>query len=549
MKANDLKRFEVLQTDQDGNYLVLNAQRVIVFPVAALVNIIKDLMHVMGQDKMDVVMTRFGYETGITSAVNVMELYDFDNRAELIKAGFKLLDFAGMAGEENQEITITDNVNEFKVNAEFNNSFQAVSWLANFGKSEGPVCNILASIASGYLSTIMGTDILAKETKCMASGDNVCMFEARTLDGWGIDANSLRKRLELDHLDEHIKSLNDTLESYKKNLKRQNREIASLKKKIKTEKNSSGIVYRSATMHHSLEVAKKVAPTMAGVLINGESGTGKELVARFIHRNSQGKTAPFLAVSCAALPPNLLESEFFGHVKGAFTGADSDKKGLLEEAGGGTFFLDEVGELPLDLQAKLLRALQEKEIRPVGGVRNIPIHCRIVAATNRDLKKMMNDGIFREDLFYRLAVVPMTVSPLRERIEDILLLSRHFIQKNHPDHPGLSPETVRCLEAYPWPGNVRELENCIQYAMVFAGNDLIRISHLPLTLTEYSFNSVAVLGQDLPDLKELQKRYIENVLEKTGGNKTRASEILGISITTLWRRLNEYGISEAPDMS
>ncbi len=543
MKADDLKRFEIIRTDAHGKNLFLGSQRVLILPTAALVNIIRDLMQIMDKDKMEVVMIRFGYEIGITSAMNLKELYSFDSVEEQLKAGAKLLDFSGIISESVADIAsgVIDTGGSGKVSVK--DSFQAVSWLTNFGPSDKPVCTILAGMASGYVSTVLGEDVLVQEIQCQAAGHPACVFEGRRLADWGIDPDHLRRRLELNHLDEHIKQLSQTLDTYRKHLNKQNLELASLKKKIRTEQQVAGIVHRSAGMSQSLEVAKKVAPTAAPVLIQGESGTGKELIARFIHENSPRKNAPFVAVSCAALPADLLESEFFGHVKGAFTGANSDKKGLLEEAGSGTFFLDEVGELPLELQAKLLRALQEKEIRPVGGVRHIPIQCRIVSATHRDLKKMIQEGTFREDLFYRIAVVPVHLSPLRERPEDILVLARHFIEKNNPEHPGISPEAVHCMEAYSWPGNVRELENCIQYAMVFAGDDLIRQTHLPLTLTQNAMESVAVIGADLPDLRELERRYIRNVLERTAGNKTAAAGILGISITTLWRRLREFGLS------
>jgi len=302
---------------------------------------------------------------------------------------------------------------------------------------------------------------------------------------------------------------------------------------------TSGIVYRGKSMANLIALAEKIARTDSTVLIQGESGTGKELIARFIHEHSPRRHSPFLAINCAALPANLLESELFGYVKGAFTGADGNKKGLLLEAGSGTFFLDEVSELPVGLQAKLLRALQEKEIRPVGGVRNMPIAARVIAAANRDLKQMIAKGDFREDLYYRLAVFPLTIDPLRSRKEDILMLARHFLTRLKPSHPGFAPEVVRCLESYPWPGNVRELENTIEYASVIAPDEKITPAHLPPAITQSARDPLLPLASERPSLKELEQRYVSLILEHTGGNKAEASRILGIGTTTLWRYLKK----------
>jgi transcriptional regulator with PAS, ATPase and Fis domain len=292
-------------------------------------------------------------------------------------------------------------------------------------------------------------------------------------------------------------------------------------------------------MANVIALAEKISRTDATVLIQGESGTGKELIARFIHGHSPRREKPFMAVNCAALPPNLLESELFGHVKGAFTGADGHHKGLLLEADKGTFFLDEISELPLSLQAKLLRVLQEKEIRPVGGTKNVPVNVRVIAAANRDLKQMTEKGAFREDLYYRLAVFPLTIEPLRHRREDILILARHFLNRLKPDHPGFAPEVVRCLETYPWPGNIRELENTVEYASVIAPDEKITPAHLPPAVTKDTRDPLSVLNSDRPSLKDLEQRYIRLILDHTGGNKAEAARVLGIGATTLWRSLKK----------
>jgi len=321
-------------------------------------------------------------------------------------------------------------------------------------------------------------------------------------------------------------------------LERKNEEILLLKKKAQRDESGDEIVVRSDAMIKLHIRARKVAPTNGTVLIQGESGTGKEVLARFIHHHSNQRQGPFLAINCAALPPSLLESELFGHVRGAFTGADHDKRGLFVEAGDGTLFLDEIGELPLDVQAKILRALQDRKVRPVGGLKDVAIKARIIAATNRELKEMIADGRFREDLFYRLSVFPLFVPPLRERRQDILILARRFLSRLKEDHKGFSPKAIRFLETYSWPGNVRELENWVEHAVILAGDEKILPEHFPV-LTDADRDPLAALTADLPSYDELGRRYARLVLEHTGNNKSEASRILGIGFTTLWRKLKK----------
>jgi transcriptional regulator with PAS, ATPase and Fis domain len=419
-------------------------------------------------------------------------------------------------------------------------SFEVLKWRSHYSDpSMQPVCHILSGMISGYASAVLGSEVLVKELTCRAKGDKHCSFEGRPVDKWDIDPNEVREYFPIKELDQDLNHMRASIKQSFEDSVRQSAEIKQIKRQTPKPESNHGIIFRSEPMAQLLFLAEKVSPTNATVLIQGESGTGKEIIARFIHRHSNRESRPFLAISCAALPPNLLESELFGHVKGAFTGADTAKKGLMIEAGEGTFLLDEVGELSPDLQAKLLRALQEKEVRPVGGVKNIRIKTRIIASTNRDLKKMVDEGTFREDLYYRLAVFPLSVTPLRQRREDILLLARHFLDSLHSNHPGFSPEAVRLMETHLWPGNVRELENCVEYATVLAGNNRIMSEHLPLSMVQASKDPISSLAMDLPTHKELETRYTKLVLEHTGNNKTEASKILGVSVTTLWRRLKE----------
>ncbi len=315
-----------------------------------------------------------------------------------------------------------------------------------------------------------------------------------------------------------------------------------------------GLLGRSPVMIGLYKEIARVAPTRSTILIVGESGAGKELVARSIHQHSTRSAGPFVAVNCGALTETLLEAELFGHVRGSFTGAVGDRKGLWEEASGGTLFLDEVGETSPAFQVKLLRALQEGEIRRVGASKATQVDARILAATNRNLEQDVKAGKFREDLFYRLSVVTLRVPSLKERRTDIPLLAERFlslvVDREGHKQLTLSEETIRTLVAYNWPGNVRELESAIEYAVLHARGHAIDPEDLPEKLQSVQVRSAArsplsALFEDLPALDELERRYLLYILEVAGGNRTRAAEILGIDRRTLYRMIERYGIDKA----
>ncbi len=299
-----------------------------------------------------------------------------------------------------------------------------------------------------------------------------------------------------------------------------------------------------------LKLAEQVAPTDSTVLIQGESGTGKEVIAKYIHNLSGRAEGPFLSINCGALPENLLESELFGHVKGSFTGAVRDKQGLFAAARGGSFFLDEVGEMPPSLQVKLLRVLQEREAIPVGAVEAIPVDVRIIAATNRDLEEEARRGRFRSDLFYRLNVICIHLPPLRERREDILLLVESFLQRlaaeRQVEPKALSAEALDAVMVYDWPGNVRELENALEHAWVLTRGNSIEAASLPERITRRRKEPlVAERSYPNPTLEVIERAYIMYVLQAEGGNKTRAAEVLGIDPSTLYRKLSRYEEQQA----
>ena len=319
-------------------------------------------------------------------------------------------------------------------------------------------------------------------------------------------------------------------------------ENLSLRQRLEDHYRFENIIAKSSKMQRVIEVIKIVAKSNATVLITGESGTGKELVARAIHSQSHRQGKPFVAVSCAALPESLLESELFGHEKGSFTGAYAQKKGKFEFANRGTLFLDEVGEMSANIQVHLLRVLEEKEFTRVGGNEPIKVDVRVISATNKDLKRAIATGEFREDLYYRLNVVTIELPPLRERKEDVPLLAQHFLNKfaleNQKEITGFSPEATEFLLGYDWPGNVRELENAIERAVILAKDSLITVADLPQE--NISLARSAPIGKKL---KEAEKNHILNVLSETGGNYSEAARTLGITRMTLYNKAREYGLS------
>jgi len=541
LRASDIKIEEIVKRDSKSGFPLFGSHRLMLSGIASLKRFGDDLNLALGHDKMRAILTRLGYENGLTSAMAIGEMYEFDSPLEWFKSVQGLLTMAGIV---NLEFT-TLNLDYDKKRLEFgvlgHESFESTNYRANNpDKNPNTICNLLVGLLSGFASAVLVHDVLVRETECMVQGKDICFFEGKSISVDEADLTTWRNQLTLEPLDEEISRLKAELQCSREDLARRDTEIKQLRKKVLSPEVRHGIMYRSKSMSNILNLSSKVAATDVSVLIQGESGTGKELIARFIHKHSSRKKEPFIAVNCAAMPETLLESELFGHVKGAFTGAGNNKKGLLIAAGKGTFFLDEVGEMPMDIQAKLLRVLQEKEVRPLGGTSTEPVRARIIAATNRDLKTMIKSGNFREDLFYRLSVFPLTIEPLRKRREDILILARYFLSSIRPDNPGFEPRTVRYLEKYSWPGNVRELQNCIEYASVMAGTDSVLPDHLPPAVISEGPSLFSSLTGDVPSLAEIEARYTQWVLNQVQGNKKEAARILDIGSATLWRHLKKH---------
>jgi transcriptional regulator with PAS, ATPase and Fis domain len=423
-------------------------------------------------------------------------------------------------------------------------SYEAEQHIAHLGISDTSVCWTICGLASGYLSRAAGKDIYVLEEDCIGKGDAICRLRGRTREDWGDDrADELRffrsENLK-DWLDASLHGVTETLKRVEQTLRERARVLSRVARDVE---DPLGMVAKSPAMRQLVSLARRIAKVDSTVLITGESGTGKERIARLVHDESARAPGPFIAVNCGAITETLLESELFGHVRGAFTGAAQDRAGLFEAAIGGTILLDEVGEISPGMQVKLLRVLQEQEIRRVGESVHRPINVRIIAATNRDITEDLAAGRFRKDLYYRLNVVELRVPPLRERQEDILplarvLLAEAAVRLKRP-MSGLSPRAADQLLRYDWPGNVRELENAMERAVALASVNRTELDDLPEEVRQAI--PAPSLSGPVKALQDVEKEYILAVLDLNDGNQTLTARQLGIGTTTLYRKLKRYG--------
>jgi len=397
------------------------------------------------------------------------------------------------------------------------------------------VCWTLTGFASGYMSCVYGKQIIAIEDRCRGKGDAVCRAVVRSKEEWGPELATHLPFYEKACLDPALTYLTELL-------KKQERQLQSRRALRRVDPAiPAGLAASSPAMLRTLDLARRVAQVDSTVLITGESGAGKERIARFIHDESARTAGPFLAINCAAVPETLLESELFGHVRGAFTGASQDRAGLFEAANGGTLLLDEIGDVPPAMQVKLLRVLQEREVRRVGENRTRTINVRVLAATNRDLLADVHGARFRQDLYYRLRVVEVVVPPLRERREDILPLARQLLagaaKRFGKRPPVLTPDAANMLLRYGWPGNVRELENALERAVALMRSDRIGVDDLPPELSAPPPAGESNAG--VRALADVERDYIAAALRASGGNRAKAAKQLGIGVATLYRKLKQ----------
>ena len=533
MRAADLDIHELLHFSPEGGVITFGGERVLLLDAVALGLLRRELIQTLGVTAARILFSRFGYAHGWRVAETLRQGFPWDSQDEWRIAGARLHTLQGLV---RAEVTRT-----WAAGAEgiWHDSYEAEQHLLHLGQADEPVCWTLTGFATGYMSCVYGKEIIAIEERCRGKGDAVCRAIVRSKEEWGPDlATHLPFYQKEACLDVALTQLTDEL-------KKRERQLHSRRALRQVDPTSpAGLVASSPAMLRTLDLARRIAQVDSTVVITGESGAGKERIARFIHDESARTAGPFLAINCAAVPETLLESELFGHARGSFTGASQDRAGLFEAANGGTLLLDEIGDVPPAMQVKLLRVLQEREVRRVGENRARPINVRVLAATNRDLLADVHGARFRQDLYYRLRVVEVVVPPLRERREDVLPLARQLLagsaKRFGKKAPALTPDAANLLLRYAWPGNVRELENALERAVALARSDRIDVDDLPPEVGAAPAAS-EVVG-DIRTLAEVEREYIAAALRASGGNRAKAAERLGIGVATLYRKLKQEGL-------
>jgi DNA-binding NtrC family response regulator len=542
---------ELLDFRPDQGIIRLHEQRVVILSAAAMGLLRKELVDTLGLETAKRLLLRFGFADGYHDAVSLRDRSNWAGPEEGLRAGAMLHTLEGIVRAEVIRLENDPTTGRFEEEVVWRDSYEAEQHLHHYGRSPAPVCWSLVGYSSGYASACMGKEIYFRETDCLGQGARACAVVGRDAESWGDELRGIREDFQAASLGQEVERLRNVvgrrvkeLDRRERQLERRERELNLLRERVGRHAAARHFIARSPAMEEVLELAARVAPLDTTVLVCGESGTGKEFIVRMIHDQSPRASAPFVSINCAALTETLLESELFGHVRGAFTGAVRDKAGLFEVAGGGTIFLDEIGEVAPTIQAKLLRALQEREIRRVGAERNIKVHARVVAATNRDLRAAVDAGSFREDLYFRLGAFVITVPPLRDRREDIPALVHSFLvraaSRVKKDVTAVSAEAMTALMNYGWPGNVRELEQAVERAVILANGPTLRVRELPSEVTQKTRRRA---GDDTLDLQEQERIMIERALERFNGNRRRAAEALKISTVTLWRKIKHYGLS------
>jgi DNA-binding NtrC family response regulator len=538
MRAADLDLRELLQVDPDGGILRFANERVLLLDAVAMGLLRRELIETLGLHGARAVLTRFGYAHGWRLADNLRTGFPWDSEEDWRNAGGRLHTLQGLVrvvspGDDRREgpKPIGDSI--------WHDSYEAEQHLLHHGRADEPVCWTLTGFASGYLSRAHGREIYCVEERCRGAGDAVCRLIGRGVEEWGETITPHLPFYQKACLDAALTELTAELKRVERRLRTRRQELAPAGGRGP----ASAVILESPAMTRVLDIARRIAQVDSTVLLTGETGVGKERVARFIHAESDRTGGPFVAVNCGAVPENLLESELFGHARGSFTGATQDRVGLFEAANGGTLLLDEIGEVPPAVQVKLLRVLQERQIRRVGENKSRAVHVRVLAATNRNLLEEIRAARFRQDLYYRLRVVEIAIPPLRERREDILPLARSFLAETAKrvarKVTGFTPAAAHQLLRYHWPGNVRELENAVERAVVLARRSRIDVEDFPPEVA-LATSDAAVLGE-VRTLADVERDYIRSVLRAVGGNRTQAAAKLGIGPATLYRKLKEYG--------
>lgn len=541
MRVDELHHEELLELDPNAGTVRFAGQRALILDAVAMGVLRHYLVQNFGETAARAVLTQFGFAHGWRMAEALRTEVAWAEEQAWFRAGPRLCSLQGLfrvqPGAENPLA---------ERGAMLVSSYEAEQHLLHFGRADTVVCWTVSGLMSGYLSHAAGEEVYVLEHRCVAAGHTACHLVGRSRDAWGeqhaedlafFDQTRLEECLEVS-----LTRVTETLRSAEKKLRAHRRALARVAPDIAEPLDP---VSRSPKMRLVVDLARRVAAVDATVLITGESGVGKERIARLIHDESPRAAGPFIPINCGALSEMLLESELFGHRRGAFTGAAADRHGLFEAANGGTLLLDEIAEVSPSMQVKLLRVLQEREVRRVGDNQSRPVDVRILASTNRDLSQQVAAGRFRQDLYYRLKVVVLTIPPLCERVEDVLPLARLFLAdasvRMGRTMTGLTPEVADLLVRYSWPGNVRELENTIERAVALARGARVELADLPEEIRDGFTKPVASAGSVQP-LREVEREYILAALELNEGHQRRTAAQLGIGTATLYRKLKSYGL-------
>ncbi len=540
-----------IRFQDNGGQIWLDEQRVLLLQLTALAEFRKEQIETVGQERAKGFFMRLGYSLGKKDAQLALRLSESNDPLDLIRTGFGLHSLKGLVRVDEQSLEIDQKKEHFYAEFLMHDSYEAEMFRNELGMLDEPVCWSLIGHASAFTSAILGQEILFKEITCKGCGDSNCLLVGKPANEWE-DASSYRDYFSRTPIIEELYELQS--------------QISVLRHKVDHESTLGNFRGQSSEFRNVCKLANRAAEASVTVLLLGETGVGKELVARGIHDASERKENSFVAVNCAAIPPDLIESELFGVEKGAFTGATQSREGRFERASGGTIFLDEVIELSPRAQAALLRVLQEGELERVGDNQTRQIDIRVVAATNESLENAVREGRFRADLYYRLNVYPIHIPALRDRRDDIPMLIDHFLQKYHAYYnkrtAGLSGLAMQAMMDYDWPGNVRELENLIERGLILTDNgEEISSQSLFPTLDHSNGGQTLQDGQlieteelkeqeaaehwinaalnSCESLEEIERKFLDYALGKARGNVSSAARILGISRPTLAYRIKK----------
>ncbi|MFA4987301.1 MAG: sigma 54-interacting transcriptional regulator [Candidatus Brocadiia bacterium] len=539
MQIEDLRIEELLECESDAGLIRFAGEQAIIVDATAMGLLRKELVNQLGITAARVLLTRFGFVQGWRMAETMHARLNGDNDQIWSQACGRIHMLEGMyrlSPNSSGPLSTEGEVLE--------TSYEAEQHIVHLGRSDTCVCWMVCGLTSGYLSRAVGKEIFVLEEKCIGKGDATCHLFGRTVEDWGDERaeelHFFRSEKLNDSLDVLLHNVTESLKTTERALRERRRVLARVEPHIE---DPLGMIAKSLAMRKVVELARRIAKVDSTVLITGESGTGKERIAKLIHEESARAQGPFIAVNCGALTETLLESELFGHARGSFTGAERDRPGIFEAANNGTLLLDEIGDISPIMQGKLLRVLQEREVRRVGENVSRPTNARVIAATNRELTKDISEGRFRKDLYYRMNVVELHIPPLRERREDILplarvLLAEAAIRLNRP-MTGLSPRAADQILRYTWPGNVRELENAMERSVVLASVNRTELEDLPEEVR--AAIPRASLSGSIRELQDVEKEYILAVLELNNGNQKLTAGQLGIGTATLYRKLKSFG--------